>query len=103
MIHGLIGISFRAPFRNVLDLDEERAKTRAGLIKQGVFRLSTERSNVMQTVIHAYVNNPSLHKLEVRVKFENERCGWPTQLFGISINNGWMESLKRFIKCFPIP
>ena len=53
-------------------METERSRIRRRMMVRGIFRLSIQRvdvTSVVQQVLQAYINNPTLHDLEMKVKF----------------------------------
>ena len=86
------------------DMEEERSRIRRRMMVRGIFRLMIQReASIVQQVLQAYINNPTLHDLEMKVKFVVERgqdggglrrelvgCFWDefSQKFIIGVGNG---------------
>ena len=55
-------------------MEAERSRIRRRLMVRGIFRLMIQReTSIVQQVLQAYISNPTLHGLEMKVKFLVER------------------------------
>ena len=58
------------------DMEDERSKIRRGMMKRGIFRMQVDRNgrvSIPQQVVATYAQNPSLHKLDMKIKFSVEQ------------------------------
>ena len=57
-------------------MEDERRKIKRGMMRKGIFRMQVDRNgrlSIPQQVVATYAQNPSLHNLEMKIKFSVEQ------------------------------
>ena len=80
-------------------MEASRSEIRRKMMMIGIFRMSIEQGwSVVNQVLTAYAANPTLHNMEMKVKFVSERgynCGLRRELVGCFWESVWREAMRK--------